>query len=318
MIRTLLFLIATTAGPVAAQLTDTIPLTGAVRIVHAPASAAIARQLADVARGARPLPGLPAEVLDSMPLVHVLLAPDATAWDSLTGGRAPDWGAGVAIPAANRIILPAYASTRGSLEQLPRVLRHELAHVALRRYLDSDPPRWFTEGYAVWAAGQLDTEAAWLLRLAFMLRRAPPLDSLTLDWPRGATDARVAYLLSASVLEYLYDAAGENGLRRFLERWRLSGDLEASLRVTYGLTLGQLERYWGRSVRRRYGWLLFAAQTAVIWAMLSTLVVGLWLLRRRRDRHRLERLRAEEIPDEPAFWENTGDDDAARDPPPAP
>jgi hypothetical protein len=156
----------------------------------------------------------------------------------------------------------------------------------------------------VWAAGQLDTEAGWLLRVAFLLQRAPPLDSLALGWPAGATDARVAYLLSASVFDYLHDEGGDRGVELLLERYRVSGHLEGSLRATYGLTFGQLERYWGRSVRRRYGWLLFAAQTTIIWLVLSAIVVALWLIRRRRNRARLAALNENELPDEPAFWED--------------
>ena len=191
-------------------------------------------------------------------------------FDSLTGGRTPDWGAGVAFPDSGVIVLPGYASERVLTRDLPRVLRHELAHVALQRHLGAARvPRWFTEGYATWAAGQLDTDAAWLLRVAFLMRRTPPLDSLVLEWPRGQADARIAYLLSASAIEYLVENGGERALTLFLERWRESGDFDAALRDTYGLTFGQLERYWGRAVRRRYGWMLFLAQSAVLWMMRS-------------------------------------------------
>ncbi len=167
-------------------------------------------------------------------------------------------------------------------------------------------PRWFTEGYATWAAGQLDVNAGWLLRLAFLTGRAPPLDSLTLDWPARTTDARIAYLLSASVLGYLHDNGGDRALRLFLGRWREDGRFERALFDTYGLGLAQLERYWSEYVRRRYGWLTFAAQSIVIWTFTGLLVAIMFMIRRRRDRARLERLRANEIPDDPEFWVHTG------------
>ncbi len=250
-----------------------------------------------------PLPGLPPELLNAPPLIHVYLARDPARFDSLTGGRAPEWGAGVALPDAGVIVVPGYSSQRLAPTDLPRVLRHELAHVALQRYLGSAPvPRWFSEGYATWAAGQLDTDAAWLLRLAFLTQRAPPLDSLALDWPRARTDARIAYLLSASAVDFLHDQGGDRALRMFLERWQTTRSFDRALRETYGLTPGQLERYWSRSVRRQYGWLLFLAQSVVIWMIAGALVVGLYLLRRRRNRARLVHLRANEIPDRPAYW----------------
>jgi hypothetical protein len=185
---------------------------------------------------------------------------------------------------------------------LPSVLRHEVAHIALHRFVHpAAVPRWFSEGYATWAAGQLDFEAGWMLRLAFVTGTAPPLDSIVLGWPRSAAGARVAYLLSASALDWLHDRGGDRSLGILFERWKGSG-FEPALRQTYGLTTGQLERYWGRSVRRRYGWLLFFAQASVAWAMLSIFVVALYLIRRRRDRLRLADLQRREPPDRPAFW----------------
>src|SRR5690606_22708565 len=134
------------------------------------------------------------------------LAPDAARFNELTGGRAPEWGAGVAIPDAGVVVLPGYNSARAATGRLPRILRHELAHVALHRHVaPSRVPRWFSEGYATWAAGQLDPEAGWMLRLAFLAGSAPPLDSLTIRWPAGQIDARIAYLLSASVIQYLHE-----------------------------------------------------------------------------------------------------------------
>ncbi len=252
---------------------------------------------------ARPLPALPPDVLAGAGQIRVYLAPDEARFRDLTGGRAPDWGAGVANPDDGIIVLPVYASSRGNVQDLPRVLRHELAHVALHRYVHpAAVPRWFSEGYATWAADQLDTEAGWILRLAFLTDRAPRLDSLVLDWPDQSTDARVAYLLTASAVDWLHDRGGERALRLFLDRWKRDGNFERALRATYGLTVGQLERYWGQSVRRRYGWLLFFAQSTVAWAILAVIAVALVILRRRRDRGRLERLRETEPPDTPAYW----------------
>lgn len=278
---------------------------GPVRFIYSPSQRGLAEALADLP-GSTELPSLPANVLEGDPPVTVFLAPDEAAFESLTEGRAPEWGAGVAFPSAGVIVLPAYSSRRGAVHDLAGVLRHELAHVGLQRYVgDLQVPRWFTEGYSTWAAGQLDVNAGWLLRLAFLTGRAPPLDSLSLDWPSRATDARVAYLLSASAIQYLHANGGDRVLRLFFQEWRDNGDFERALFDTYGLGLVQLERYWADWVRRRYGWLTFAAQSVVIWTIAALLVAVMFLIRRRRDRERLERLRATEPPDDPEFWVHT-------------
>jgi hypothetical protein len=259
-------------------------------------------------------PGLPADVLQRGEDVTVLLAPDAARWDSLTGGRAPDWGAGIALPERGIIILPGYVSDRGGTHTLPIIMRHELAHIALRRHIGGPIPRWFNEGYATWSAGQLDADAGWLMRLAFLTNRAPPLDSLTLDWPLLAADARLAYLLSASAVQYLVSLGSPGTFERFLERWAATQSFEEALREVYVLASPQFERLWRTHVRRNYGWLQLLAQSMFVWTVITLLVLVLFIIRRRRDRRRLALLQASEPPDEPAWWmESPNDSGTAED-----
>lgn len=281
---------------------------GALVIHHAPDDARLAARLAEVTNAAPPLPAIPADVFDEP--VDVYLAPDERAFVELSGGSPPEWGAGIALlgDGGERIVLPAYATDRLTPAALPRVLRHELAHVALHRWLgDARVPRWFHEGYGRWAAGELDFEAEWQLRLAFATNRAPPLDSIALDWPESRLDAGVAYLLSASTIDYLVAEGGVRGLERLLERWRESGDLDQAMRRTYGVTVGQFEEDWQKHVRKRYGWALILTHTAVFWAIAAVLLVLLFIKRRRRDRVRYERMVQTDPPDQPDWWNEPED-----------
>jgi hypothetical protein len=299
-------LAATAPGPAVAQ--ETLR-AGPISLHYWPEQRALARQILVRLREQSALPALPPDVLTGA-AIDVWLAPDAARWDSLTGGAVPEWGAGVADPVAGLIVLPAYDWQRTPPHTVYRTLRHELAHVALQRYLgEARTPRWFTEGYAQWAAGEWRAEAAWRLRAAFLGRDAPRLDSLTLRWPVGAADARLAYLLAASAVAYLVDRSGERGLRIFLERWRDRQDFDAAFRATYGLTLGQFEEDWRAHVKKRYGWTVILGQSAAFWLLAAILLVVFWVIRGRRDRARMARLRASEPPDDPAYWERHGGPD---------
>ena len=268
--------------------------------------------IADLVRSYPPLPALPPDILSTSPPIRIVLADSDQHFDILTGGRIPEWGAGVADPEAGLIIVPGYAGGRAATSDMRKVLRHELAHVALHRYLaPGRVPRWFNEGYATWSAGQLDVEGGWILRVAFALDRAPPLDSLELSWPRATADARVAYLLSASVVEYLVRESGEAALTSFLQRWRTSQDMEQALAQTYGISIDQLERHWRRDVKRRYGWLAVLTQSAVVGAGAAVVLMILFAIRRRRDRRKLALLEAAELPDRPAFWDGEQLEDLA-------
>ena len=248
---------------------------------------------------ATPLPGLPLGVPGGVLLV---LAPDEAEFVRLTGGAAPDWGAGVALPAQWAIVVPAYASARGTSWSDVRILRHEWAHVGLHQYLEGlRVPRWFSEGYAQWASGGWDWGEGWKLRIA-LAGEGSPLDSLTFSWPRDEARARTAYLLSATTVEYLVVRSGPRALEVLLRRWKDLGNFERAFRATFGTTTAQFEEDWRRYVEDRYGWLFVLSHSAVFWMFLSLVLVAMVGVRRRARRERMARLRAADIPDRPSFW----------------
>ncbi len=256
-----------------------------------------------VLEDATPLPGLPPGVPTGVLLV---LAPVEAEFVRLTGGTAPDWGAGVALPALSAIVVPAYASGRGPGWSDARLLRHEWAHIGLHQYLEGlRVPRWFSEGYAQWASGGWDWSEGWKLRIA-LAREGSPLDSLTFSWPRDEARARTAYLLSATTLEYLVVESGPRALEVLLQRWKDLGNFEQAFRATFGTTTAQFEEDWRRYVESRYGWLFVLSHSAVFWMFLSLVLVAMVGVRRKARRERMARLRAEDIPDRPSFWV-TGD-----------
>lgn len=289
----------------AGQAPDTLapsegPLAGRVVVVHWPEDTRRAQEVLDVLEARPHLPALPEGVPSR---ARIAIAPDRQAFDSLAGGEVPGWGVGVAIPARDKIVLSFRGIARGDRWSRAELVLHEWAHLGLHEYLDGlRVPRWFDEGYAQWASGGWSVREAWRLRLALAGRDAPALDDLTLAWPRDRASAEVAYMLSATAVEYLTRNAGEEGLRTFLERWREERDFESALRRTYGLTSGQFEEGWRDHVSSRYGWILVFAQTVVFWGILAGLLVVLFAVRRKRDRERMAELKASEPPDEPAWW----------------
>lgn len=261
------------------------------------------RFLEDAARDMAPFPSLPIDsplVVDRAP-VTVEVAGSEDELTRLSGGGLPEWGAGFAFPATRTVVLPAFGRRNRDPQALLRTLRHELAHIALRDAVaPARVPRWFDEGYARWVAGEWSTGAEWRLRLAFALNRTPPLDSISFAWPARSVEAEVAYLLSVSAVGYLLEQGGEEGLTRFLRRWRDMGSLDAALRATYGRTLGQLEHDWQRSVKARYGWATALSHATVFWAFAALILIAMYGLRRRRTAERREAL--VEPPDRPAYW----------------
>jgi hypothetical protein len=273
-----------------------------VTVLYAPRHAVLAREAAAQARTPVPLPGLgPAAAADSTVIV---LAPNPAAFSAATGGQVPEWAGGVAIPHLRRIVIPAYPLPGVDRRQADAILRHELVHLALHERLPRIP-RWFDEGYAEVASGSWDASEAWALRLAFLTGRAPPLDSLALDWPTDAADARLAYLLSATAVDHLRRRTGERGFALLLRNWQASGSLESSIRTTFGMTSAQLEDEWAADVRSRYGWLSLAASMGFVWALALVLALVAWIPRRMRNRARVAEMEKEYrmLPPPRADWD---------------
>jgi hypothetical protein len=267
----------------------------------------VARRVLDLLQGQPPLPGLEAGFPRD---VTAVLAHTPEAFDQLTGGRVPEWRAGVAVPELGLLVVPTGEGPRILDPEGTRVLRHEWAHLGLHQALGGlRIPRWFDEGYAQWASGGWDAAEAWRLRVLLAMGGAPPLDSLSLDWPRGRAEAQVAYLLAASAVSYLLEGSGERGLAIFLARWRDGRSFDAALRATFGVTQGQFEEHWRRHVKKRYGWLLVVSRSAVFWMILALLLLFMARSRQQRNRARMARLRAGEVPDLPAYWERPATSD---------
>ncbi len=311
MIRILLVvaLLSGEATELGAQASyDSIVSPSGLTVLYGEGGADRASRLQEYFEGTPPLPGLP----DSIPSqARIVLAADEEAFQTWAGGRIPEWGAAVAVPSQGLIVLPGYESGRGAWDN-PRTLRHEWAHLGLHEYLGGlRVPRWFSEGYAEWASGGWDWSEGWRLRI-LLAREGTSLDSLALTWPRGATEAQGAYLLSATAIEYLVSDGGVRPIEVFLQRWTEEESFERAFRATFGVTSGQFEEDWKKYVKRRYGWVFVLSHSAVFWMLLTLAALLMVRVRQRLNRLRMARLRAREIPENPAYWVDRGEPEGTR------
>lgn len=236
--------------------------------------------LAELADRQSEWPGIPEPPLERMRLIYT---DGAARFDSVTGGRVPEWGAAATFPASRTIVL------RRSPD-LPRVLRHELAHLALHSVVRR-VPRWFDEGYAAYAAGEWDRLEALRVNWALLRGAAPSFAELDRRIRDGyASEAEGAYAMATTAVLALERLGGERGLEPLLTRLRSTADFDLALRTAHQLTLGQFEDRWRRELRRRYGWLLVFSSLTVFWVFAGLLLAALWLRRRRHDRQRREAL----------------------------
>jgi hypothetical protein len=284
---------------------------GRFTILHFSRDGLLARSLLEFALRSDTFPGL------ARPRASVLIAiaPDRRRFREWIGPAAPEWGAAIASPGEQRIVMQG--SRAGSDAGDPkRVLRHELAHLALHEALGDLPPRWFNEGYASYAAREWGREEVLVTSLALLVRGVPPLDSLDAGFMAGVDRADAAYALAHRAVAEMAALDAERGLTLVLRYWRDTRSLDRALRAAYGLTLPAFDAHWRQRTMRRYGALALVANVTLAAGAIAFLILPLYVVRRRRDRRRMDALRAADEAAERAARESAIDALLSSVPPP--
>lgn len=247
-------------------------------------------------------PGLPRPIT---PLL-IQVAPDEETFRAWAGEGAPEWGAAFAIPGERRILMQGRRASSQAGDPM-RVLRHELAHLALHEYLGDLPARWFDEGYASYAAGEWDRDQVIATNLALAVRGVPSLAALDSGFQSGASRADASYALAFRAVAELAELDPRRGLTLLFGYWHEERDFERALRRAYGLTQGEFERRFRDRTRNRYGGLALFTDVTIS-ALLIVFVAGpFYLIRRRRDKARLAAMRAADAESERRERESTID-----------
>lgn len=195
-------------------------------------------------------------------------------------GQVPRWGVGLAMPGARLIAVRADGG-----DDPVRVLRHELAHFALRQAIRGRVPLWFDEGYAVLAAGEFDRFDRLALNLSVMRGKVPSLSELNNALRGNRHEAETAYALAASAVSFLARGSRDGTLEPLLAQLAQGVPFDSAVVRTAGYSRDRFDEAWQRDVRRRYNWGVWLAAGGLWSVMGGLLVFGYWW-RRRRDRPR--------------------------------
>lgn len=259
---------------------------GRFTVAYGPSEARLARSLLTEALRADSFPGLPRP----QAAVTLWLAPNAERFREWVGPGAPEWGAAIAFPALQRVVM--YGRDAAAASGDPRVtLRHEMAHLALFEAVGPGTPRWFDEGYASYAAGEWGRDEVIATSLGLVWRGIPSLAGLDSGFYAGAERAQRSYALAHRAVAELASLAPERGLSLLFAHWKEEGSFERALRRAHGMSSRDFEKHWRARVRRQYGALALAADLSVLSLFLTLLLGPMWWQRRQRIRQKLERMR---------------------------
>jgi len=221
-----------------------------------------------------------------MPLtdtVHVVYVTRAQSFDSVVGGRFPDWGVAAAVAEHNLIAVRSpkdYPLGR----DLATVLRHELAHLHLDALVGlRQVPRWMQEGYAQQMAHQWQFGDDWIVARAVFSGRVIPLRDI--DGVNSFRDAsaRLAYAESYLAMHRFLDAYGWDGLLLFAARIRAGGNWDEGFFNATGVNYAGFQREFAEYIRGKYNWASFLGDTALLWVFLVAIFVVLYIVKRRQS-----------------------------------
>lgn len=221
--------------------------------------------------------------------IHVFLAPDDVTFEAIQPGPTPPWADGLAWPSRGLVYLHAPSARIGTDEPLEQVMDHELVHVVLGRAFAPRPvPTWLQEGAAQTLSGQSALGRGDDLAFGMLSGGLLPLRELTRGFPADATRARTAYAQSALFVSYLSGAAGDQGLRRVVQRMAAGDTVEQAVLVATGKDLDSLDAAWRDRLSGSVLWLKPLFSDEAILGLGSALLVigGTFALRRKKLRAR--------------------------------
>lgn len=163
------------------------------------------------------------------------------------GSLAPNsepWIAGEAQPALYliRAILPP-----DDMRELARVVPHEMTHQVTYQVTQNPfnyPPLWLNEGLAVyWQETGRDRFYSYALNLA-KEGAVPPLRTLNGEFAYDSEGALNSYALSLSVVIYILDTYGDEGMANLLDAFKDGISYDDAVERGLGVTFEELDAGW--------------------------------------------------------------------------
>ncbi len=148
------------------------------------------------------------------------------------------------------------------------VLKHEVVHLYLGWYVGGQRlPRWLNEGVAQWASGGVSELLAvgrtTEIEKATLLGRLIPLGRLD-SFPRDEKPLQLAYQESLSIVNYITDKYGREGLMDVLSNIRAGKSVEEAVSKSLGIEFHELEGNWHNHLKLRHTLLTYLSNNIYV------------------------------------------------------
>jgi hypothetical protein len=145
---------------------------------------------------------------------------------------------------------------------LEGTMKHELCHLLLHHHLEGrDFPKWLDEGIAQWVSGGIieimRTRKETRLTQATLGRKIIPVRALAERFPGDRESLFLAYEESKSLVAYIIEKHGLEGVLRILGYVKDGYDWEVAVSKGLSVSFEDLEADWLHHLRKRLTWLSY-------------------------------------------------------------
>ncbi|MBD3165606.1 hypothetical protein GF324_03340 [bacterium] len=217
--------------------------------------------------------------------VRIFIAPNEGRFRYLTRGL-PEWTGGVVYPRSRVMVLQSPSMT-GSAGQFKTTALHEAVHLLTELDGASHLPKWLSEGLAMYLSGETMFKNRRALGRAVVAGNTYTLDEIDGVLQLGPEQARVAYLQSIDMVEYIVENWGWNAVAHLVHGYREGMPPDSMFVNITGRDMFDVEANWHQHLRSEYKWWnLFKLVNLdmILWggASLFVMILGAYTIIRRR------------------------------------
>lgn len=167
------------------------------------------------------------------------------------GSQAPnsqEWIAGTAYPEL-QVVLAVLPD--GDTREVGRVVPHEISHQVLYQATRNPfnvPPTWLDEGLAVSNQDNGNESFQAMVETAAQNGKLFSIRSLTSEFPYDPADASLAYAESYSMVQFILQRWGNDGMAAIIANYRAVNSTDDVLRKALGVDVDGLDQLWKESL----------------------------------------------------------------------
>jgi len=168
-----------------------------------------------------------------------------------------EWITGQAHPETGVIVI-AVTSQDGYGTQMMRDIPHEITHLLICQTVSRDAyhyvPEWLDEGLAAANETLPNSVRTIAMEKAQISGDLIPLSDLCVPFPPDPQVTTLAYAQSASIVKFIRDRYGAEGIRSLLKAYAQGASCSTGVEQSLGLSLSGLEMTWEASITPNAEW----------------------------------------------------------------